>query len=336
MQQCLCDQFRLERHRVLVLRHREPASAYYESSLSVSHAGLTVITPGHWNGIATLSRIASGKRAVIAPREAITFRVDAANGTRAIWRTEFDGFGQALYQLQIGAQTALDLMTGFGFKKATTAIEVSAKLARIANCASALENPTDGGALIKKCFNVKNTVEVFGTHALLIAPIMVASTFNEFSRSEFNALGDQLNQRDTYTIQITTAPPPTTTTTTTTPVDAALFVGSWQTHAGVININSSGAVTITWFLNDPFQDPPASGDVVIGLQITSTSGRTATARVLSRTDPPAIDPTVGPGAGPDLHVGRYLRADAGRTGRSGRLGHNSIPVVRQRALPCGG
>jgi hypothetical protein len=127
----------------------------------VSHQGLTTLTQGHWNGLATLSRIASGKRAVIAPREAITFRVDAANGTRAALHTELDGFGQSLYQLQIGVQTALDLMTAFGFKAATTAIDASAHLASFADCATALENPTDAGALLKKCFSVKNIIEAF-------------------------------------------------------------------------------------------------------------------------------------------------------------------------------
>jgi hypothetical protein len=179
--------------------------------LSVSHSGLTTITQGHWNGLATLSRIASGERAVIAPREAITFRVDAVNGSRAVLHTELDGFGQSLYQLQIGVQTALDLMTAFGFKSATTAVYASAHLAGIADCATALENPADAGALLTKCLSVKNIIETFGIRALLIAPIMVASGLIEFFRSELNALGDQLNRRDEYTIRITTTRSPTAT-----------------------------------------------------------------------------------------------------------------------------
>ena len=186
--------------------------------LSVSHQGLTTLTQGHWNGLATLSRIGSGERAVIAPREAITFRVDAANGSHATLRTELDGFGQALYQLQIGVQTALDLMTAFGFKSATTTVDASAHLAGIADCATALENPTNARALLKKCLSLKNLIETFGARALLVAPIMVASGLIDFLQSEFNALGDQLNRRDEYSIRITTAAP---TATTPPPVSPA-------------------------------------------------------------------------------------------------------------------
>jgi hypothetical protein len=172
--------------------------------LSVGHQGLTTLTQGHWNGLATLSRVASGQRAVIAPSESVTFRVDARDGSHALLRTEFDGFGQSLYQLQVGVQTALELLTAFGFRSATAAVEASARLAGITNCATALENPPDVGALIRKCFSVRNLIEAFGTRALLIAPIMLASTFIEFFRSEFNALGDQLNRRDRYAIRIAT------------------------------------------------------------------------------------------------------------------------------------
>lgn len=263
--------------------------------LSVSHLGLTTMTQGHWNGLATLSRIGSGQRAVIAPSEAITFRVDAANGLSSVLHTEFDGFGQALYQLQVGVQTALDLMTAFGFKPATTAIDAAADLASFGDCATALENPSDAGALLAKCFGVKNMIDTFGVKALLIAPLMVASGLSEFFHSEFNALGDQLNRRDEYTIRITSTPPPTTTTTAAAPASFGAFTGEWRTHVGSAVIRGDGTVVLLWFVNDPGTDPPSSGDVEIDLKLVSASGNSAEARVTARKVPPGLDPNAGTG-----------------------------------------
>lgn len=272
--------------------------------LSVSHPGLTTITQGHWNGLAILSRIGSGQRAIIAPREAITFRVDAANGLPAVLHTELDGFGQALYQLQVGVQTALDLMTAFGFKSATTAIDAAAHLASFGDCATVLENPSDAGALLAKCFGVKNMIDTFGVKALLIAPLMVASGLIEFFHGEFNALGDQLNRRDEYTIRITSTTPPTTTTTTTAaPTDFGAFVGQWRTHVGTAVIRGDGTVVLTWFVNDSRTDPPTSGDVEIDLKLVSTSGNSAEALVTARKVPPGLDPNAGTGNVLNLQTG---------------------------------
>ncbi len=173
--------------------------------LSMSHPGLTTITEGHLNGLATSSRWGSGDRGVIAPREAMTFRVDAANGSTAVLHTEFDGLGQSLYQLQVGVQTALDLMTAFGFKATKSAVTVAAGLVGASDCATTLEHPTDAGSILSKCFGVGNMIRVLGTSALLVAPLMVASGLIEFFHSEFNAVGDQVSHRDDYSIRITSA-----------------------------------------------------------------------------------------------------------------------------------
>jgi hypothetical protein len=204
--------------------------------LSMSHMGLTTLSQGHWNGLAALARVGSGDRAIIAPRESMTFRVDAANGSTAVLRTEFDGVGQSLYQLQVGVQTALDLMTRFGFASTKTPEAAASAFATAADCATALENPGDAGAMLSKCFGVGNMVRVLGTKAILVAPLMFAGGLIEFFHSEFNAIGDQLNQRDQYTVTIASRAVPATTTTTTAPTadnpyvhDTLIgFMDDWQ------------------------------------------------------------------------------------------------------------
>ncbi|MEX1009667.1 MAG: hypothetical protein WD271_17750 [Acidimicrobiia bacterium] len=83
----------------------------------------------------------------------------------------------------------------------------------------------------------------------------------------------------------------------------APFAGSWGIHGGTISITSDGAVTITWWINEPLKHPPVSGYVEIDLQINATSGWTATAVVTERSVPAGVDPTAGPGSGPNLQVG---------------------------------
>jgi hypothetical protein len=87
------------------------------------------------------------------------------------------------------------------------------------------------------------------------------------------------------------------------PVDASTFAGAWSTHVGGIKVSADGSTSINWFVNDASSRVARSGNVEINMRITEVSGLRATATVTARSDPPDVDPTIGPGQGPDVRVG---------------------------------
>jgi hypothetical protein len=185
--------------------------------LAVRHPGLTVVDTGQVpRNLAQLgSRLTSGQETIISPRDTVVFGADLLPGATGGISTELDGVGWSLYQLQVGVESALALLTRFGIGSGEKSIDVLDKIVGSANCATAIGQP--GGDLIAKCFNPKQLLDVLGWKGLVIAPVMVSGTIVDFFQGAFNALFDQFNHRDMYRIVIArkaeTVPPSTATTT---------------------------------------------------------------------------------------------------------------------------
>jgi lysophospholipase L1-like esterase len=116
------------------------------------------------------------------------------------------------------------------------------------------------------------------------------------------------------------------------------FAGTWTLHDGQLDITNNGAAQITWQINDISANPPASGSVIIGLHITTIRGNTASAIVIARDIPPGLDPTAGPGVGPNLNIGDTYTFTLAPPGI---VGTGSGPTIRwcdqphQSAADCG-
>jgi hypothetical protein len=184
--------------------------------LAVRHPGLTVVDAGQVpRTLAQLgSRLTSGRETIISPRDAVVFGADLLPGATGGISTELDGVGWSLYQLQVGVESALALLTRFGLGSGEKSIDVIDKIVGSANCATTIGQ--SGGDLIAKCFNPKQLLDALGWKGLVIAPVMVSGAIVEFFQSAFNALFDQFNHRDSYRVVISrkaaAAPPHTTTT----------------------------------------------------------------------------------------------------------------------------
>jgi hypothetical protein len=191
--------------------------------LEIAHPGFGVYRTSRVDKLeaASLSHIGSGAASILASGDSITYEADLQPGRRAIIQTQFDGLGQSLEAIQVGAQALTDILTRFGAGSGRKAVDNFAKLLSIRSCADALGQGS--GALISGCFDPKDMLEAFGAKGLLLAPVMAIGGVVAFLHGEWNALTDQFNNHDKYTIVLTRAapsPPPTTTTapppTTTT------------------------------------------------------------------------------------------------------------------------
>jgi hypothetical protein len=213
-------------HRVLeVTNHRR-------YPLEVTHPRLSVIDRGQIDlaQLSSLSHLGSGSYTILGPGDEATFSVDLSPGQVGGIQTQMDGLGQSLYALQTGVDTALELLSKFGFRSTgSSSLNALNSMVGDSQCAASLGDGV--GALLAGCFNPKQLLKTFGAKATILIPLMVFGPIVAFFHSEWNALVDQFNHHDEYTIRIvdnqsaapSTAPPPTTPTTapTTTPPTAA-------------------------------------------------------------------------------------------------------------------
>lgn len=188
--------------------------------LEIAHPGFSVYktSPVDKLDAASLSHIGSGAASILASGDSITYQAELQPGRRAVIQTQFDGLGQSLEAIQVGAQALTDILTRFGAGSGRKAVDDFAKLLSIRSCADALGKGS--GALISGCFGPKDMLEAFGAKGLLLAPVMAIGGVVAFLHSEWNALVDQFNSHDKYTIvltRVTSAPSPTTTTAPPSP-----------------------------------------------------------------------------------------------------------------------
>jgi hypothetical protein len=183
--------------------------------LEIAHPGFGVYKTSRVDKLeaASLSHIGSGSASILASGDSITYEADLQPGRRAIIQTQFDGLGQSLEAIQVGVQALTDILTRFGAGSGRKAVDDFAKLLSVRSCADALGKGS--GALISGCFDPKDMLEAFGAKGLLLAPVMAIGGVVAFLHGEWNALVDQFNNHDKYTIVLARAaspPPPTTTT----------------------------------------------------------------------------------------------------------------------------
>jgi len=113
--------------------------------------------------------------------------------------------GQSLVALQVGVETLAEILTWFGGSSGNAGFDDVATLLGIESCADALGQ--GAGAMLTGCFSPKEILEVFGAKGLLLAPVMAAGGVVAFFHSELNAIVDQFNGHDNYTVKINVAAP---------------------------------------------------------------------------------------------------------------------------------
>lgn len=180
-------------HQVMLVNNRR-------YPLDVSHAGATLVHSGprDLTDAAHYVPVPTGL-VLLFPRDEAVYTTTGP----ARFRTEVDGLAQSVYALQIGSETAVGLMNKFGLAKGLKAAAVADKLLSFSKCGLTLGH-ADGGDVLKNCFgDPALLLAAFGAKGLFLAAVMTASGLIQFFHSELNALGDQFNGRDGYSILVT-------------------------------------------------------------------------------------------------------------------------------------
>ena len=270
-------------HRVLkVTNHRR-------YPLQVLHPNMTTLSNPHdYLALASLSRIGSGRYAIVAPGVTATFNADLGPGGSEGIQTEMDGVGQSLYALQTGVETLLSILTKFGAGSGKKATDAMADLLQTRSCADSLGKGS--GAYLAGCFTPQQMIIAFGAKAVLLVPLMILGPVVSFLHSEWNALVDQFNHHDKYVIRIVRAAPAVT---------LAAFAGQWYGHTRGLEISPSGAgqESIGDGCCDPLIDLEFQLSNVTG---TGPTHATATATVTSVD----VHPGWTSDLGPPPHVGQ--------------------------------
>ncbi len=175
-------------------------------ALQAAHPGLTVIDAGV--DPASITQLTNGmdpRFVLLSPRRPVTMSVDSPAASLNI---EFNGLADSLYQLQVGVETALTLLSKFGVSGDW--YQAAATLVQSAKCAATMFDPT-GGSIIANCFDAQSILDAFGPRAVVVAMLMTVAPLLDFFRSRFNAAADILQHRDEYWVTISPLAQPTTT-----------------------------------------------------------------------------------------------------------------------------
>jgi hypothetical protein len=186
------------------------------------------------------------------PFDEVAFTLNLKDGSSAAVGAEYSGQAQSLYQLEFGVTTALNILNRFGAGEGvisngaiskSTFDHVARKMGQLMqfkDCANQVfSEQTNAGSLMSACFDPDKIVKVFGWKGLLIAPAMVAGPVVNFFRSEFNALGDLLNDRDRYAVVVKYKKKPVED-------PMAKFVGEWHVHGSTVTYRRNMTGTEVW------------------------------------------------------------------------------------------
>jgi len=169
--------------------------------LLLSHPDLSVMVKAPLDRtLAAVSHFGSKGLTVLGPGDQVTYAADIKLGTETSATTQFDSFGQSLTALQVGAETLVAIVSRFGFLKSTNAVEIADTFLQAGDCAAALGRGP--AKLLVSCFGPAELNRALGAAGAVVAAAYLVGGVVAFFQSEFDALGDQFNGRDTYKLTL--------------------------------------------------------------------------------------------------------------------------------------
>ena len=180
-----------------------------------------------------------GKWIYLMPGESATYKVTAPRGEKATIDTEFSGYAQSLYNLDVATDALTTILAKLGTKQLKDWQKYKAmdKLLDYQDCANDVVAKNFGGMFVN-CFGFKQLSEVFGFKAALLAPLTAIGSVATWFKSSLNAFGDMWNSRSNYSIVVLQAPK----------VNENLkpYIGIWAIHTLGAEIKSDGSGHLDW------------------------------------------------------------------------------------------
>ncbi|MCB1002568.1 MAG: hypothetical protein KDB35_00120, partial [Acidimicrobiales bacterium] len=177
--------------------------------LLVSHGSAATVIEEASAGLdlaQVLSRVFTlSNQVTVASRDAVTFGVDLDADASVRFRSELDGVGYSLAQLQYGIDLFVTILYRFGAgppPESPEARSLVVQLLTVRPCAEAIAEG-NVGSIVAGCFDFELLRRTFGlAGATLLAPIITATSLLSFFRSALNGFGDVIRQRDEYAIRV--------------------------------------------------------------------------------------------------------------------------------------
>jgi len=166
----------------------------------------------------------------LAPGRTATFDADLQPVTALFVSSDSSAMVQSLRLFQATARAIVLRLVGFGVGPATVGKTVDALLAK-PQCRQSLGKGSD--ALLAGCFSPAKMASLFGSRAVLLAPLLTAPTTATFFRAQAQAMTvaqPEAQQR----IDVKRAAP-----------DFTAFVGLWSGKSRLLTISAQGLVTET-------------------------------------------------------------------------------------------
>ena len=176
--------------------------------LILSASGATVIEqPAIGTGLTSLSGLLSFGQIVLPAGATVGFDATITDQRSIVIDTQFDGVASALFQLQVGIETAYELLTVFGARPLRTGSQALDEAVKDVKCRALVLEVVAGqrptvGRVLNDCLGPSQLVKLFGPRGLLVAPILLATRLVSFLDVQVRALFDIIVGRDTYRIVV--------------------------------------------------------------------------------------------------------------------------------------
>lgn len=169
--------------------------------LLMEYPGLAVVSQDNDATWARFGEFIAGKSKItVLPRSQAVFAVDINPAQQGTVSTTVDALGQHVYAAFTGIEALVEILTRFGAGSGSEAINIAGDLLSAADCYQQLGDTA--GEILNACLSPAQILDAFGLWGVVLAPIMATGEISNYFRSTLNAIGDQINDRDRYEINV--------------------------------------------------------------------------------------------------------------------------------------
>jgi hypothetical protein len=173
--------------------------------LSVEYTGLTLEERDAEFSFQQIAKYTPDGSSVLLPYETATYSLDLEVGEGAGLSTEFSGYAQSLYRLDVAVQVLVAMMTKLGSDAISDTAYYSWELidTLLSNGECGVATFQDDFAkAVTTCIPWDMMLELVGPKAVLLWPLVAASTLANYLLSEVESVYDMLNGYDEYQVWI--------------------------------------------------------------------------------------------------------------------------------------
>lgn len=169
--------------------------------LLLSATGMTVQEPPPpMAGAARLAHGFTAGHVALGPRTTVVYGIELEPGARATVTTEWDGVAASFYQLQVGVETVVAILTRFGVGGPKVS-EVVGTVLDVGGCAELMldVNGIRGGELLTRCLSGRVLREALGWRGVLAGAVFTTASVASYFSSQLSVVADAVRSVRTTT-----------------------------------------------------------------------------------------------------------------------------------------